>query len=402
MNKKKSLLVTILGLVGLILFLSIGFLLTQSDIVVVNFGDHKVGISIADVTDKRPMGIMVGSAIDGFDFRSAYVYQDNLTIYNDIKSNTELERIVLPGSVVSCDSFRKDDDFPGYVFLISKQQDSFEFMCYILKPLDVEEIENKTDAKKPLVSLYWKKTIDSDEIISAEFRLGRSDGQNLVVCRSLDRQYLYYFDLQGNLVLKEDIGPKTVTGKINKNLASFDGRFVRVWGAIDKTYDLGTTKSTQGAFFPGLGESGVWLCDGDSIKSINVTTGKIEWEFKTPGIKKPLVYHLFYPYEKGTFRLVRLKDKKPKYSFSHISNKQYDFVYNVGGENFLAGFYESGKTRLFVIGPTSNGSEGLYKEFEIKPIEGKVEDIYWDGENYNNNLRMTTDKKIDKVATRDF
>lgn len=68
----------------------------------------------------------------------------------------------------------------------------------------------------------------------------------------------------------------------------------------------------------------------------------------------------------------------------------------------MAGFYESGKTRLFVIGPTSNGSEGLYKEFEIKPIEGKVEDIYWDGENYNNNLRMTTDKKIDKVATRDF
>ncbi len=398
--KRKSIVLIIIGV--LLPVVAICYL-TQENTVVVNFGDHKVGISITDITDKRPMGIIVGSAIDGFDFRP-YVYQDSLTIYDNIKNNTELERIVLPGPVVSCGSFRKDDLYskPGYIFLISRQQDSFEFMCYILKPLDAEEIENKTDAKKPLVSLCWKKMIDSDEIISAEFRLGRSDGQNLVVCRSLNKQYLYYFDLQGNLVLKEDIDPKTVIGKINKNLGSFDGRFVRVWGAIDKTYDLGTTKSTQGAFFPGLGESGMWLCDGDSIKSINVATGKIEWEFKTPGIKKPVICHLFYPYEKGTFELVRLKDKKPKYSFSHVSNKQYDFVYNVGGENFLAGFYESGKTRLFVIGPTSNGSEGLFREFEIESIEGKVEDIYWDGENYNNNLRMTTNRKVYKVVARDF
>ncbi len=125
-----------------------------------------------------------------------------------------------------------------------------------------------------------------------------------------------------------------------------------------------------------------------------------EWEFKAPGIKKPVAYCLFYPYEKGIFELVRLKDKKPRYSFLHVSNKQYDFVYNIGEKNFLAGFYESDKTRLFVVGPT--GSEGLCREFEIKPIEGKVEDIYWDGENYNNNLRMTTDKKIYKVATWDF
>ena len=89
--KRRSVILIIIGV--LLPVVAICYL-TQENTVVVNFGDHKVGVSIADVTDKRLMGIMVGSAIDGFDFRPAYVYQDNLTIYNNIKNNTELEKIV--------------------------------------------------------------------------------------------------------------------------------------------------------------------------------------------------------------------------------------------------------------------------------------------------------------------